>query len=108
VTQSRDGGRLWTPDAFTQAFRKAQIRSKERRLGEFVAAGGTVEDFDPHIVGFHDFRHTAATTWLRSGVRVEVVSRWLGHANSVITLQTYSHVVAEEHHGGVEAVDTLV
>lgn len=108
VTQSRDGGRLWTPDAFQQAFRRAQFRAQERRLAEHVAAGGSVEEFEPTIVGFHDLRHTAATTWLRSGVRVEVVSRWLGHANSTITLATYSHVTTEERHEGVEAVDSLV
>lgn len=108
VTQSKNGGRVWTPDAFSQAFRKALRRASERRLGEFVAAGGAVEDFEPWSVGFHEFRHTAATTWLRSGVRVEVVSRWLGHANSAITLQVYSHVVAEERREGVEAVDSLI
>jgi integrase len=108
VTASQDGGRMWTPDAFSQAFRKALTRVSERRLAESVAAGGAVEEFEPLSVGFHEFRHTAATTWLRSGVRVEVVSRWLGHANSAITLQVYSHVVAEERREGVEAVDSLV
>lgn len=108
VTNELSGGRVWTPDAFQQAFRKAQIRNEEIRLAEFVAAGGAVEDFTPVIVGMHDFRHTAATTWLRGGQRMEVVSRWLGHANSVITSTTYSHVTVEEYHGGVEAVDELV
>ena len=89
VTQSLPGGRVWTPQAFTQAFRKA-TRAKG------------------HHIGFHEFRHTAATTWLRSGVRVEVVSRWLGHANSAITLSVYSHIVAEERRDGVEAVDSLL
>jgi integrase len=89
VTQSKNGGRMWTPDAFSQAFRKACDAKGWR-------------------IGFHELRHTAATTWLRSGVRVEVVSRWLGHANSGITLQVYSHIVAEERREGVEAVDSLI
>lgn len=108
VTQSENGGRLWTPDAFSHAFRKALKHASERRLAEHVQAGGAVEDFEPWSVGFHEFRHTAATTWLRAGTRVEVVSRWLGHANSGITLQVYSHVTAEEHREGVEAVDSLL
>jgi integrase len=108
VTQSENGGRLWTPDAFSHAFRKALRYASERRLAEHVEAGGAVEDFEPWRVGFHEFRHTAATTWLRAGTRVEVVSRWLGHANSAITLQVYSHVTAEEHREGVEAVESLL
>ncbi len=108
VTQSENAGRLWTPSAFTQALRKALARLSERRLAEFVAAGGEVGDFEPLALGAHDFRHTAATTWLREGVRVEVVSRWLGHANSAITMRVYSHVVADERREGVEAVDSLL
>ena len=28
----------------------------------------------------HRFRHTSATMWLRAGVKLELVSRYLGHA----------------------------
>jgi integrase len=108
VTQSENGGRLWTPDAFSNAFRKALTRASERRLAEHVQAAGDVDDFEPWSVGFHEFRHTAATTWLRGGTRLEVVSRWLGHADSAITARVYSHVTAEEHREGVEAVDSLL
>jgi integrase len=109
ASQSRSAGRMWVPSAFTQALRKALARVSERRLAEFVAAGGEVGGFEPVSVGLHDFRHTAATAWLGSGgVRLEVVSRWLGHANSAITSRVYSHVVADEMREGVEATDSLV
>jgi integrase len=48
-------------------------------------------DFDPHW-----WRHTAATRLLRDGVRVEIVSKLLGHANITTTLAVYGHVTAED------------
>jgi len=91
VTQSQDGGRVWTPDAFAQAFRKA-VRAKDKEMR----------------VGFHDLRHTAATAWLKAGVRAEVVSRRLGHSSSVVTLNVYSHALADERRDGVEVLDGLL
>jgi integrase len=41
---------------------------------------------------FHMTRHTAATLLLNSGVKVEVVSAILGHANIAITLDIYAKV----------------
>ena len=89
VSQSENGGRVWTPQAFAQAFRKA-TRAKDLRIG------------------FHELRHTAATAWLRSGVRAEIVSRRLGHSSSVVTLNVYSHVLADERRDGVEVLDSLI
>jgi integrase len=42
---------------------------------------------------FHTTRHTAATTMLKQGIPLQVVSRILGHANVGITDATYSHLV---------------
>jgi len=108
ITQSQDGGRVWTPSAFSQAWRRAINEVNTRRLGEHVAAGGTVEEFEPPVVGFHDLRHTCATLWLRAGVRDEEVSRRLGHSSSVITRRVYSHATAEEIRDGVDATDALL
>jgi integrase len=41
----------------------------------------------------HELRHTHATHLLLAGVPIEVVSKRLGHANSSITLRTYSHLL---------------
>jgi integrase len=41
----------------------------------------------------HELRHTHATHLLLAGVPFEVVSKRLGHANSSITLRTYSHLL---------------
>ena len=37
-------------------------------------------------VGTHTLRHSAARHWLASGVPINVVSRWLGHASIQTTL----------------------
>jgi site-specific recombinase XerD len=41
-------------------------------------------------------RHTRATSLLRGGVDVEVVSRLLCHRSSVTTSQTYAHLGTED------------
>ncbi len=41
----------------------------------------------------HDLRHIHATTLLLSGVPVHVVAARLGHADPVITLRVYAHVI---------------
>jgi integrase len=44
----------------------------------------------------HDLRHYAASDWLRSGIPVHQVAKWLGHANANTTLKVYAHVLGEE------------
>jgi integrase len=41
----------------------------------------------------HDLRHAAATLMLRAGVHPKVASERLGHANTQITLDLYTHAV---------------
>ncbi|MED1741904.1 site-specific integrase [Bacillus swezeyi] len=43
-------------------------------------------------IRFHDLRHTHATIMLEIGENSKVVSERLGHANTSITLDKYSHV----------------
>jgi integrase/recombinase XerD len=44
----------------------------------------------------HQLRHTHATEMLRCGVRLEVVSKRLGHSSIQTTQQTYAHLDAED------------
>ncbi len=102
------GGRIWTPNALAQEWRREIDRANGRRLGEFVAAGGAVEDFEPWEFGIHALRHAYATKQLADGVRVEIVSRRLGHSSSLVTLRVYSHVLDTERRDGVDAADGLL
>lgn len=113
VTATRDGrllpaGRLWTPDALTQQWRQVMDDVNGRRLGEFVAAGGAPEDFEPWSFGPHALRHCYATCQLAAGVRDEIVSRRMGHSDSYITRKVYSHVINSESREGVEVADGLL
>lgn len=47
-------------------------------------------------IRIHDLRHTFASLSLRAGTRVEVVSRQLGHASPMMTLNVYRHIYHEE------------
>ena len=47
------------------------------------------------LSGWHDFRHTVATSMLRAGHDVKVVSELLGHSDVSITLRTYDHVESD-------------
>ena len=69
-------GTMLHPERFTRGFSDAV-----RRLG-----------LPP--IRLHDLRHGWATLALQAGVHPKVVQERLGHANTGITLDTYSHVVA--------------
>ncbi|SDK42989.1 Site-specific recombinase XerD [Catalinimonas alkaloidigena] len=56
----------------------------------------------PHVLHFHTSRHTFATRALRKGMRIEYVSKLLGHT-SVKTTQIYAKVVNEELDKAMEA-----
>jgi len=101
-------GRLWTPGAIAQQWRQVMDDVNGRRLGEFVAAGGAPEDFEPWEFGIHALRHAYATVQLAAGVRDEVVSRRMGHSDSYVTRRVYSHVIQAESREGVEVADGLL
>lgn len=44
-------------------------------------------------IRFHDLRHTHATLLLKQGVNPKIVAERLGHADTRITLDTYSHLL---------------
>jgi len=46
-------------------------------------------------IRFHDLRHTNATLMMQYNVPIKVVSENLGHANTGVTMDTYSHVTMQ-------------
>ena len=46
-------------------------------------------------IPFHSLRHTCASLLLSTGVDIKTVSKRLGHANTSMTLDVYSHVLEE-------------
>jgi integrase len=59
-------------------------------------------------IRFHDLRHTCATLMLRGGIHPKVVQEMLGHANVAITLDVYSHVLADMQGEAAEKMDSLL
>jgi len=53
------------------------------------------KELNIELGGWHDFRHTVATSMLRAGHGVKVVSELLGHSDVAITLRTYDHVESD-------------
>jgi integrase len=59
-------------------------------------------------IRFHDLRHSFASLALAAGVHVKVVQERVGHANSSITLDIYSHSVPAMHEEAAERVAALI
>lgn len=72
-----DGSEV-TPNQIASKWRSWRKRKSNR------ASFGTVR--------FHDLRHSAASSWLRAGIPLFVVSRLLGHASIQLTSDTYGHL----------------
>ncbi|MEQ8636928.1 tyrosine-type recombinase/integrase [Gimesia maris] len=58
--------------------------------------------------GFHQTRHTFATLALSNGANIAVVSKTLGHANTSMTLDIYSHVLEEDRSVATSIVGKLI
>lgn len=86
---ARPDGRRMDPDVISQAFAKFR----------------TAHGFD---VRFHDLRHTHATLLLQDGEYVKVVSERLGHSTSVLTLDTYAHVLPGMDRAAAKRFDRML
>src|SRR5690606_6258764 len=45
------------------------------------------------ILSFHRYRAACVTTWLITGIRLNDLKSWIGHANLRTTIETYCHSV---------------
>ena len=70
------------PERFSRRFGLALARCR-KQLG----------DDAPPVIRLHELRHTHAMLLLQAGTPVKLVSERLGHANAMITLTVYAHVM---------------
>lgn len=61
----------------------------------------------PHMT-FHGLRHSQATILIASGVPVKVVSEMLGHSNTSITQDLYTHVLPTMQRQAADTLDRLL
>lgn len=55
-------------------------------------------------INIHDLRHLHATSGLRLGIPLKVMSDRLGHANIGITADTYTHVQRDLQHDAADRI----
>lgn len=58
-------------------------------------------------IRLHDFRHSCASFLINNNATPLLVSKWLGHANVSMTLNTYSHLWKSELDEIVSVIDNL-
>lgn len=106
---TKTGRARWVP-LTARAWEIASARGVDRRKTDYLFTSETGRQIPGNLfrrfvdwkgttpVGrtIHDLRHYAASTWLRSGIPVNQVSQWLGHANPNTTLKIYAHVLGED------------
>lgn len=100
VFQERDGSGI-DPNRLSREFKSAAERAgllKARSVG----------DDKERTIRFHDLRHSHASILLKAGVPVEVVAKRLGHANAIVTLTVYRHVLESEDDAAISAFGAAV
>lgn len=58
-------------------------------------------------IRIHDFRHSCASLLINNGSSIMLVSKYLGHSNTSITLNTYTHMYKSELENITLALDNL-
>jgi integrase len=111
------------PRAVGAALRDHRARQGDRQLSVFVFTTLAGAPLHPSYINrvfskilqkaelpafrFHDLRHTAATLMLSQGVSIQVVSRILGHTNTVMTSQVYGHFYPETYQDAASRIDAV-
>lgn len=66
---------------------------------EIAARKAGVED-----AGIHTLRHSAAVTWLESGVHIKAVADLLGHSSIAITGDVYGHTTDATTRSAIDTI----
>jgi integrase len=81
-----------------------QANLRRRHFKALLKAAG----IDPHRFRLYDLRHTCATLLLQNGESIRTVTDRLGHADTVLTLRTYSHCLPEHQQAATERLGRLL
>ena len=58
-------------------------------------------------IRIHDFRHSHATFLLSNNIPITVISKRLGHNDTQMTLNIYSHLIPEDEDKAIKLINTL-
>ncbi|MGW4481141.1 tyrosine-type recombinase/integrase [Rhodococcus triatomae] len=67
-----------------------------------LAGTGVADDFR-----FHSLRHTYASLCIAAGIQPFVLSKFMGHANTNVTLGVYAHLFQDDHADAMAALGAL-
>lgn len=95
LTATMTDDRLFPMTAATAWYMWDTIREDIRLSGK-----GNIDD-----VNLHTFRHTCLTRLIRGGMAIHWVSKWAGHANTIITEQRYLRTNAGDLWDAFETVE---
>ena len=62
---------------------------------------------DLRQIRIHDFRHSCASFLINQGASIALVSKYLGHSNISITLNTYTHLYKSELNDITKIINNL-
>jgi integrase len=97
--QLSDDPYLFSPAAdYSRPYKPSTITSYVSRI---VASLG----YDFHL---HQLRHFAATQLISRGTDVATVSKRLGHSNTSVTLDIYTHVIADRDREAARILGSIV
>lgn len=85
-----ENGEMFSPSGFSH------------RFSELLKKNGL-----EHI-RFHDLRHSVATAMLNANIPIKHASEILGHSNTSITMDLYSHVIDKKQKEIVETLDQAI
>ena len=96
------------PDNYVIQSQKGSIGSSRnvRRSFNFILEKIGIPDYNEQY-GLHTLRHTYASTLLRKGIDIKVVSALLGHKKVSTTYNTYIHIIEEQQNSALDAIDDL-
>ena len=58
-------------------------------------------------IRIHDFRHSCASLLINKGASISLVSKYLGHSNITMTLNTYTHMYKSELDDMISIIDNM-
>ncbi len=97
-----------TPDDYVIQSQKGSLGSSRnvRRSFNSILEKIGIPDYDEQY-GLHTLRHTYASTLLRKGIDIKIVSALLGHKKVSTTYNTYIHIIEEQQNSALDAIDDL-
>lgn len=67
-----------------------------------------VKKYNLDHISFHELRHTCASLLINSGIDPKTVSKRLGHADTSITMEIYTHVFQESKNACADRFDDMM